>query len=86
MAYVDLGNAKLELMEPVGALRLLRGEPNPSGGIHHICVETKDAVEAIGCRHRSSRPWDGTAKPAIMEKAFSVKYAGRPNGNRRNCE
>ena len=47
MAYVYLGNAKLELMEPMG-----KGSPiskflerNPQGGIHHICLKVPD-VEA----------------------------------------
>lgn len=40
MAYVDLGNAKIELMEPSRAdspvAKFL--ERNPKGGIHHFCV------------------------------------------------
>jgi len=40
MAYVDLGNAKIELMEPSRPdspiARFL--ERNPKGGIHHFCV------------------------------------------------
>ena len=67
MAYVDLGNAKLELMEPVGDASPIAKfvSQNPSGGIHHICVETKDAVEAIaGARDIGLRVLgDGTAKP-----------------------
>ena len=67
MAYVDLGNTKLELMEPVGdasPIAKFVGQ-NPSGGIHHICIETDDAEKAIagaggvGLRILG----DGTAKP-----------------------
>jgi methylmalonyl-CoA/ethylmalonyl-CoA epimerase len=40
MAYVDLGNAKIELMEPSRpdspVAKFL--ERNPKGGIHHFCV------------------------------------------------
>jgi methylmalonyl-CoA/ethylmalonyl-CoA epimerase len=40
MAYVDLGNAKIELMEPSRAdspvAKFL--ERNPKGGIHHFCI------------------------------------------------
>ena len=40
MAYVDLGNAKIELMEPLRAdspvAKFL--DRNPKGGIHHFCV------------------------------------------------
>ena len=74
MAYVDLGNAKLELMEPVGDASPIAKfvSQNPSGGIHHICVETKDAVEAIaGARDIGLRVLgDGTAKPGHHGKSF----------------
>lgn len=50
MAYVDLGNAKIELMEPSRAdspvMKFL--ERNPKGGIHHFSlgVENVDAFRA----------------------------------------
>ena len=50
MAYVDLGNAKIELMEPSRpdspVAKFL--ERNPKGGIHHFCVgvENVDAMRA----------------------------------------
>lgn len=50
MAYVDLGNAKIELMEPSRAdspvAKFL--ERNPKGGIHHFCVgvDNVDATRA----------------------------------------
>src|SRR6187401_2772737 len=47
MAYVDLGNAKIELMEPSRpdspVAKFL--ERNPKGGIHHFCVGV-DGVDA----------------------------------------
>ena len=47
MAYVDLGNAKIELMEPSRpdspVARFL--ERNPKGGIHHFCLGV-DSVDA----------------------------------------
>ena len=67
MAYVDLGNAKLELMEPVGDASPIAKfvSQNPSGGIHHICIETDDAEKAIaGAGGAGLRVLgDGTAKP-----------------------
>lgn len=50
MAYVDLGNAKIELMEPSRpdspVAKFL--ERNPRGGMHHFCVgvENVDAMRA----------------------------------------
>ncbi len=44
MTYVDLGNAKIELMEPSRAdspvAKFL--ERNPKGGIHHFCLGVDD--------------------------------------------
>lgn len=48
LVFVDLGNSKVELMEPFG-----EGSPiarfladNPKGGMHHICYEVADIREA----------------------------------------
>lgn len=47
MTYIDLGNAKIELMEPSRAdspvAKFL--ERNPKGGIHHFCLGV-DKVDA----------------------------------------
>ena len=67
MAYVDFGNIKLELMEPAGEASPIAKfvGRNPSGGIHHICIETDDAEKAIaGASGVGIRVLgDGTAKP-----------------------
>jgi methylmalonyl-CoA/ethylmalonyl-CoA epimerase len=48
VVFIDLGNAKVELLEPLG-----EGSPitaflakNPSGGMHHICYEVDNIIEA----------------------------------------
>ena len=48
MAYVELGNAKLELMEPLGPGSPISKflEKHPSGGIHHFCLTTQNAFDA----------------------------------------
>ena len=58
LAYVDLGNAKIELMEPArpdsSISRFL--EDHPAGGIHHFClgvdemVQTAAAISGKGAR------------------------------------
>ena len=75
MAYVDLGNAKLELMEPVGDASPIAKfvSQNPSGGIHHICIEPtmpKRLLPALAVT--SVFAFLETALPnlAIMEKSF----------------
>lgn len=49
MTYVDLGNAKIELMEPTGPDSPIAKflERNPKGGIHHFCLGV-DSVDALG--------------------------------------
>jgi methylmalonyl-CoA/ethylmalonyl-CoA epimerase len=56
MTYIDLGNAKIELMEPSRADSPIAKflERNPKGGIHHFCLgvdsvgQATDALAAAG--------------------------------------
>ena len=48
VVFVELPNTKIELLEPFG-----EGSPvaafldrNPSGGIHHVCYEVADIIDA----------------------------------------
>lgn len=48
VVFVELANTKIELLEPLGkdspiSLYLQR---NPEGGIHHLCYEVADIIEA----------------------------------------
>lgn len=49
VVFVDAGNSKVELLEPLG-----EGSPiaaflakNPSGGMHHVCFEVRDLAVAM---------------------------------------
>ena len=48
VVFVDLGNTKVELLEPLGEGSPIAGflAKNPSGGIHHICYEVDDILAA----------------------------------------
>lgn len=48
MAYVQLGNAKIELMEPLDETSPVAAfiARNPAGGIHHLCLTTENADDA----------------------------------------
>lgn len=66
VVFVTLPNTKLELLHPLGddspIAKFL--QKNPSGGLHHICLEVPDIqVTAI-----SSAPhmWCRTAKSAAL--------------------
>ncbi|MEP0520848.1 MAG: methylmalonyl-CoA epimerase [Hyphomicrobiales bacterium] len=48
VVFIELPNTKIELLEPLGEgspiAKFLEG--NPSGGIHHICYEVVDILQA----------------------------------------
>lgn len=48
VAFVELPNTKVELVEPLGEGSPLRGflEKSPGGGIHHVCYEVDDILAA----------------------------------------
>ena len=46
VVFIDTGNSKIELLEPLGEdspiARFL--DRNPDGGMHHLCFEVKDII------------------------------------------
>jgi methylmalonyl-CoA/ethylmalonyl-CoA epimerase len=48
VVFVELPNAKIELLHPLGEGSPIASflERNPSGGIHHICYEVDDIIAA----------------------------------------
>lgn len=48
VVFVDLPNAKIELLHPLGADSPIAGflARNPAGGIHHLCYEVADILAA----------------------------------------
>ncbi|PRD42006.1 methylmalonyl-CoA epimerase [Phyllobacterium phragmitis] len=48
VAFVNVGNTKIELLEPLGEdspiLAFL--DKNPAGGMHHLCYEVEDIIAA----------------------------------------
>ena len=48
VVFVELPNAKIELLEPLGAGSPVRSflDKNPTGGMHHICYEVDDIIAA----------------------------------------
>jgi methylmalonyl-CoA/ethylmalonyl-CoA epimerase len=58
VAFVDVNNTKIELMEPLGDGSPIAAflEKNPSGGMHHLCYEVgdilavRDQLQAVGVR------------------------------------
>jgi methylmalonyl-CoA/ethylmalonyl-CoA epimerase len=66
VVFIDTGNSKIELLEPLGEGSPIASflEKNPSGGMHHICYEVdnilaaRDRLKASGARVLG----DGTPK------------------------
>jgi methylmalonyl-CoA/ethylmalonyl-CoA epimerase len=48
VVFVRLGNSNVELLEPLGEGSPVRNflERNPSGGMHHVCYEVEDILQA----------------------------------------
>jgi methylmalonyl-CoA/ethylmalonyl-CoA epimerase len=48
VVFVDTGNTKVELLAPLGANSPIAAflEKNPSGGMHHLCYEVDDIMDA----------------------------------------
>jgi len=48
VVFVDVGNTKIELLEPLGDNSPIAKflESNPTGGMHHLCFEVDDIIAA----------------------------------------
>lgn len=48
VVFIDVGNTKIELLEPLGEDSTIRPflDRNPSGGMHHVCYEVDDIIAA----------------------------------------
>lgn len=48
VVFIDTGNSKIELLEPLGENSSIAAflEKNPAGGMHHICYEVDDIIAA----------------------------------------
>ncbi|MEO0544245.1 MAG: methylmalonyl-CoA epimerase [Pseudomonadota bacterium] len=48
VSFVNVGNTKTELLEPLGESSPIAAflEKNPSGGMHHMCYEVSDILAA----------------------------------------
>lgn len=49
VVFIDTGNTKVELLEPLGEGSPIAGflERNPGGGMHHMCFEVPDLGAAV---------------------------------------
>ncbi len=67
VVFVTLPNAKVELLEPLGADSPIAGflERNPAGGVHHLCFEVDDIIAARDRLKGTGARVLGTGEPRI---------------------
>ena len=65
--FIELPNTKIELLYPLGKDSPIQGflDKNPSGGIHHICYEVKNILEAKDHLESTGARVLGTGEPKI---------------------
>lgn len=67
VVFVELGNTRIELMQPLGASSPIAKflEKKPAGGVHHLCYEVTDIHAAIAALTASGARvlGDGTPRP-----------------------
>lgn len=65
VVFVELGNTKLELLQPLGAKSPVSGflERNPAGGMHHLCYEVEDIRAARDRLHAEGARVLGDGEP-----------------------
>lgn len=67
VVFIDTGNAKIELLEPLGENSPIAGflVKTPGGGMHHICFEVPDIAEAAATLTASGARILGDGTPRI---------------------
>ena len=67
VAFVDMGNCKVELMEPLGENSPIAAfiKRNPGGGTHHVCYEVADIAMARQAAAQHGFRIIGSGEPKI---------------------
>ena len=67
VAFVNLPNTRIELLEPLGPASPVRSflERNPTGGMHHVCYEVEDIIAARNRLHAEGARVLGDGEPQL---------------------
>ncbi|MBR0556006.1 methylmalonyl-CoA epimerase [Ciceribacter sp. L1K23] len=67
VVFVELPNTKIELLEPLGENSPIAAflDKNPSGGMHHVCYEVDDILQARDQLSASGARVLGSGEPKI---------------------
>ena len=76
VAFIDLANSQLELIEPLGEASPVWGflKKYPSGGQHHICFEVSDIIAARDAMRAKGATVLGTGEPRIGAHGVPVIF------------
>ncbi|MDB5614404.1 MAG: mce [Devosia sp.] len=76
VVFIDTGNAKVELLEPLGDSSPIAAflAKNPLGGMHHICFEVPDILAAAATLTASGARVLGDGKPKIGAHGLPVLF------------
>lgn len=76
VAFIDLPNGQLELIEPLGEASPVWGflKKNPAGGQHHLCFEVPDIVVARDAMRDRGATVLGTGEPRIGAHGVPVIF------------
>ncbi len=67
VVFVDLGNTRVELLQPLGDASPIAKflQNNPAGGMHHLCYEVDDIIAARDRLKRARARVLGSGEPAV---------------------
>ncbi len=76
VAFVDVANSQIELIEPLGEASPVWGflKKNPAGGQHHICFEVADIIAARDAMRDRGAAVLGTGEPRIGAHGVPVIF------------
>ena len=81
VAFVNLPNSQIELIEPHGDASPLRAflEKNPKGGQHHVCFEVEDILAARDGMRAKGATVLGTGEPRIGAHGVPIIFVHPKN-------
>lgn len=76
VAFIDVANSQLELIEPLGDDSPIHGflKKHPAGGQHHVCFEVEDIIAARDLMRARGATVLGTGEPRIGAHGVPVIF------------
>lgn len=74
--FIDVGNTKIELLEPLGDNSAIQAflDKNPAGGMHHVCYEVDDIIAARDRLKAAGARVLGDGEPKIGAHGLPVLF------------